>query len=298
MHHSIIYRDEQAYSPWPVLWTLPDGSIGAGVVTSPVGSHPGASTFGVFLALVSRDEGHSWDPSEDPAHPATWPAATVDEQMDRFAAVLPDGSFVTVGAHGFERWDADRLAEARALGRWVRELPERPDSIAVQSPLLCSQRSVDGGKTWERREWEVPGVQGMWCFNRGAILADGAIVVGVYAVDQDQLERPYVLRSSDGGRSWRLHDLCARATAVPANETALCETSPPRETSPRETSPGELIALARGESGPDDHRLLQLWSDDGGKTWTEPIATDIWGHPAHLLKLHDGRILCTHGYRR
>ena len=34
------------------------------------------------------------------------------------------------------------------------------------------------------------------------------------------------------------------------------------------------------------------------QTWTEPIKTPIWGHPAHLLKLADGRILCTHGYRR
>ena len=41
-----------------------------------------------------------------------------------------------------------------------------------------------------------------------------------------------------------------------------------------------------------------MWSDDGGRSWTEPIKTQIWGHPAHLLKLADGRILCTHGYRR
>ena len=41
-----------------------------------------------------------------------------------------------------------------------------------------------------------------------------------------------------------------------------------------------------------------MWSDDGGRTWTEPIKTPIWGHPSHLLKLADGRILCTHGYRR
>jgi hypothetical protein len=207
--------------------------------------------------------------------------------MDRFAAVLPDGTFVAAGACGFEAWDAGRLEEARSLGRWVREIPERPESIAVQSPFLCCQRSADGGRTWERREWEVAGVQGMWCFNRGTLTADGAIVVGVYGVDHENRERPYALRSADRGRTWRLHDLCAHAAAVPASEAALCE-----------TAPGRLTALVRGESGPQDHHLLQLWSEDGGRTWSEPVKTGIWGHPAHLLKLEDGRILCTHGYRR
>ena len=290
MEHSVIYRDPDAYSPWPVLWPLPDGGIGAGVVTSPIGSHPGASTFGRFFAMASCDGGRTWQPSDHPAHPANWPFGTENEHMDRFAAVLPDpggDTLVTVGAHGFEAWDAGRLEEARSRHRWVRMLPERPDHIAVQSPLLISRRSTDGGKTWEVREWEVPGVQGLWCFNRGVVMQDGTLVVSVYAIDSDGDERPYVLRSQDTGRTWRLHDLCARVTAVPANETALCE-----------VAPGRLIALTRAELGRGDHHLLQLWSDDGGRSWTEPIKTPIWGHPAHLLKLADGRILCTHGYRR
>ncbi len=290
MEHSVIYRDPDAYSPWPVLWPLPDGSIGAGVVTSPIGSHPGASTFGRFFAMASCDGGRTWQPSDHPAHPANWPFGTEDEHMDRFAAVLPDpggDTFVTVGAHGFEAWDAGRLDEARSQHRWVRMLPERPGHIAVQSPLLVSRRSTDGGKTWEVREWDVPGVQGLWCFNRGVVMHDGTLVVSVYAHDHDGDERAYVLRSEDTGRTWRLHDLCAKAKVVPANETALCE-----------VSPGRLIALTRSDLGRGDHHLLQLWSDDGGRTWTEPIKTPIWGHPAHLLKLADGRILCTHGYRR
>lgn len=79
MQHSVIYRDPAAYSPWPVLWPLPDGSIGAGVVTSPIGSHPGASTFGRFLAMASHDGGRNWQSSDHPAHPANWPFGTADE---------------------------------------------------------------------------------------------------------------------------------------------------------------------------------------------------------------------------
>ena len=118
-------------------------------------------------------------------------------------------------------------------------------------------------------------------------MTDGTIVVGVYGVDGEGLERPCALRSADRGLTWRLHALCAGAAGVRASEAAICE-----------TCPGRLTALVRAESDPHDHRLLQLWSEDGGRTWSEPARTGIRGHPAHLLKLEDGRILCTHGYRR
>ena len=36
----------------------------------------------------------------------------------------------------------------------------------------------------------------------------------------------------------------------------------------------------------------------GGKTWSEPVNTGIWGYPAHLLQLPGGRLLATYGYRR
>ena len=72
--------------------------------------------------------------------------------MDRSAVILPDGTFVAGGARGFEAWEAGSLEEARSRGRWVREIPERLEWIAVQSPFLCCQRSSDGGRTWERRE--------------------------------------------------------------------------------------------------------------------------------------------------
>jgi hypothetical protein len=38
-------------------------------------------------------------------------------------------------------------------------------------------------------------------------------------------------------------------------------------------------------------------SDDNGWTWSEPIQTAIWGYPAHLLALPDGRVICVYGYR-
>ena len=48
----------------------------------------------------------------------------------------------------------------------------------------------------------------------------------------------------------------------------------------------------------DRFYTLEVWSEDGGKTWTYPVETSFEGYPNHLLKLSDGRILCTYGYRR
>jgi hypothetical protein len=62
-----------------------------------------------------------------------------------------------------------------------------------------------------------------------------------------------------------------------------------------ETAPGRVLALLR-QNRPG--YLLQCWSDDGGRTWSQPLRTPIWGYPPHLLRLRDGRVLCTYGHRR
>ena len=34
------------------------------------------------------------------------------------------------------------------------------------------------------------------------------------------------------------------------------------------------------------------------RSWTPPRETPIWGYPAHLVLLADGRVLCIYGHRR
>ena len=56
-------------------------------------------------------------------------------------------------------------------------------------------------------------------------------------------------------------------------------------------------AIPYDDQSPD----CQMWgaySDDNGKTWSEPYQTPLWGFPPHLLELSDGRVLCSYGYRR
>ena len=62
---------------------------------------------------------------------------------------------------------------------------------------------------------------------------------------------------------------------------------------------GKIFCMIR-ESGSPGSRgyLYQSESLDNGENWSQPKRTDIWGFPAHLLSLRDGRVLCTYGYRR
>ena len=64
-----------------------------------------------------------------------------------------------------------------------------------------------------------------------------------------------------------------------------------------EVADNRLLAMVRcHRPGPTGY-LWQQWSEDGGKSWSQPVETPVWGYPCHLLKLQDGRLLCTYGYR-
>ena len=106
----------------------------------------------------------------------------------------------------------------------------------------------------------------------------------IYPEGQRHRDRNLLLRSPDGGVTWRLVLMGADALTGWGDEPALVE-----------TAPGTVLALVRqGRPG----YLLRSWSDDAGRTWSQPLRTEIWGYPAHLLRLGDGRILCTYGHRR
>ena len=66
----------------------------------------------------------------------------------------------------------------------------------------------------------------------------------------------------------------------------------------------KILAHIRSDKHP---YIMESWSEDNGKTWTYPTniyAEDensrgnIIGGPTHLLRLENGKILCTYGYRQ
>ena len=280
MKHSIIFRREGAYGAFPILNHLPDGRLTIGFSLSDFHDH---YILGKWAVLLSEDEGESWDETDDPSLPARWPASNPREQSDRFAGVMPDGSWVCAGVIGHEAWPASRREEAEARGLEIRDLVGIGDAFVATRPTVFVQRSTDSGKTWSRDEWDVPGFSGLG-FSRPTILEDGTVLEPVYGTGADGALRVLVWRGTDGGRTWRLHEV-----GTLGNEAAFVE-----------TGPGRVLCLARTAGDESGGYLVQYWSDAAGVNWSRPINTSVWtpGSPPHLVRLRDGRILLSHGYRR
>jgi hypothetical protein len=117
---------------------------------------------------------------------------------------------------------------------------------------------------------------------RGAVeLADHTVVLPLG--DVPAYRRIYVLRSTTGGVGWQC------PVPVADDPDRLFE-----EPCPLSLEGGDILLLLR------ENRSRRLWrtvSPDAGRSWEPPVDTGIDGYPAHLLRLADGRILCTYGDR-
>ena len=97
-----------------------------------------------------------------------------------------------------------------------------------------------------------------------------------------------VLRTADDGDSWSCLPLARGEPDLGYNEPALGT-----------NAAGHVIALLRtAETLRDRGFLYQAASTDRGLTWSAPRNTGMWGYPAHILTLPDGRLLATYGVRR
>jgi sialidase-1 len=95
----------------------------------------------------------------------------------------------------------------------------------------------------------------------------------------------FVAISGDGGHSWVKTREVARDPQVNFYEPCLAR-----------LAGGRLIAHLRASS--NGGYLWQVTSDDGGLTWCKPWQTPMWGFPAHVVQVADGRVLSVYGYRR
>jgi Neuraminidase (sialidase) len=265
------------YHGWATLAARRDGEL---LVVYSGGRESHVCPFGRVELIRSRDGGQTW----------SWPEVLLNSPIDdRDAGVLetPAGSLLvtTFTSLAYETalerasdWAPEKLARWQAVNR--RGTQEQRRAL-LDTWML---RSTDGGMTWSA-PYRVPlnSPHGPVALSGGRLLYAGK-----------QLWQPGqkvgVCESVDDGQTWRwLSDIPARAgdSAVEYHELHAVE-----------AANGRIIVHIRNHNRANQGETLQSESADGGRNWSAPHAIGVWGLPSHLLRLRDGRVLMSYGYRR
>ena len=300
LYSKTIYRDGE-YATFPNLATLKDGRVicafrHAKDRQAEYGfcTHIDPTAKDVFI--TSPDGGRSFDRD---LH------VIVDDEMseqDPCVNVLSDGRIIVTyfrwdlcpAGQGPQKWGE---ADFKAFGR---TLWDKYDCFTDGASYSISD---DGGRSWRKYPpLKMPGMPRSGGVRGNIVeLPSGELLLPFYgAMRPGELSRCGVLRSQDRGEHWQV--LSEMAYDPDGVKTFL-------EPNLYRTPSGRLVGLIRTQT---DYRLpgvnfddtyLNLHiavSEDDGRTFG-PVREikGLWGSsPFHALRLQDGRVLLSYGYRR
>lgn len=253
---------------------------------------------GQSVVVRSNDGGRTWDYAN---RQVVLPYSQVEGNWDCGLAQLQDGTLMvnlTISAF-FKRgikpeqpsWASMPLTDEFGDWTWAYRLRSWLGTFVL--------KSTDDGKTWTPpipvniRPLKHGGCRlGAWQ------QPDGGILLGVYGRihqygEEDPMEstRAVLVRSDDGGDNWEYYSTVAYdpADIIDYDEQAMVR-----------LKDGRLVSMLRTHINPsgDQKTLAMVVSEDEGFTWTTPKYTKLWGYPAELINLQDGRVLIVYGYRR
>lgn len=277
IQNNLIYKRDGVYACFPYLYCMPGGELGLSFFTRTKRSHMDET--GGAAQLVSEDEGRTWRTADKPLIDRDW--------------LSKDGTVILADAYGWLHVPAEQEPELRKQHKQVMQVSA---GVVAYRGGPRVRRSTDGGATWATEDIVMPaGCLGLMNHTPAAAqlrTKKGTRLTAMYGERLGKDDKPgkseiYFLRSDDDGGSWSCAAMYPEGSPSPEigfDETALGE-----------AVDGTIIAMMR--SSEEDY-LWQANSKDGGVTWTPPQKTAIWGYPADLITLSDGRLLCAYGYRK
>lgn len=255
------------------FYRLPDGAFYAKFNTKATSSHMDPRTLARHAA-ISTDAGRTWQPT--------------DRAELNPAFHSRSGRIVEVDTYNWRYDVPERRPHYEAQGMEVRDTPDHRIAYSTGGFVRVSE---DGGRSWRSRELDLPRVALIQAYrdDRAYLrLDDRTILRAAYGkpVARVRYYEAWILRSEDDGETWTFGPLAASVEAdVSHGETALAQ-----------AGNGDIVAMMRTEPAYGTCMWVSR-STDRGRTWSRPIQTPLHGHPAHLLRLRDGRLLCTYGVR-
>lgn len=293
LHDTSVISHEPSYHGWPTIGRRRNGEL---LVVSSSGRQEHVDPYGKVFLIRSADEGKTWS---DPQTIADTPIDDRDAGIieTRTGALVVNWFTSLAWMNYLYRQEIGQIdwLPRETQDDWRRVRQKLVESVRVREVLgEWTIRSEDGGQTWE------PRVPSQVSSPHGPVqLADGRLLyVGKRTGPPSNWNRGSshesmelaAAESKDDGRSW------AVIGTIPFHpgHTAADYHEPHAV----ETADGRLVAQIRNHGKPYEQETLQTESDDGGRTWTVPHSIGVWGTPSHLLRLKDGRLLMTNGYRR
>lgn len=282
-----ISTQPEYYNGWPTVARRKNGDLW---IAWSGGRELHVCPFGQVQVMVSRDEGATW----------SWPRVLLDGPIDnRDAGVLETqkGTLLvtTFSSLAYEEsfksgkvftqmsgkgWESGAISEARKQ-KWAAAHARATDAERRGELGQWCVRSDDGGLSWSARiRTIVNSPHGPIALSDGRLLYAGK---ELWTAEK----RVGVAESLDDGLTWRwISEIPLRKGDIQAYH----------ELHAVEAADGKLVVQIRNHNTEHKGWTLQTESADGGHSWTEPRPICL-GLPSHLLKLRDGRLLMTYGYR-
>ncbi|RAV21539.1 sialidase family protein [Paenibacillus contaminans] len=283
--HEIIHKDGN-YNCFPSIVQMQDGRLAISFRQAPdrqrtYGQITHLDPASKAVYLVTKD-GETWNRD---------PLVLYDDYFcgvqDPCLNVLQDGTLFAT----FFMWkvyDADDVQDRSGSGLWSSVYGKWLGRIEG----VYTVQSTDGGQTWSSPV----------CINiadtaiRGNCteLEDGTIMAPLYRITEGGASEVLIAETKDRGETWSILAAIADCDGHYFYEPNLYR-----------TASGKLVAFIRSmkiskEDGAE-HKSSPLFtseSSDNGKTWSLPVKHAIDSpSPFHLLRLEDGNVLLTYGYR-
>ncbi len=283
----VICKQKNRYIGWPTVAKTADGQL---LVVFSGDRDEHVCPFGKTFLVRSNDGGNSW------SEPELINNTPLDDR-DAGIVVLNSGVIIVT-------WFTSLAFEIDEYHTWIRDDGARVNKSSWKDASSkisnrdryewlgsFSIRSEDGGKTWSEPVMNVVSAP------HGPVqLSDGRLIyMGTLMPFTSQ--RIGVEESIDEGKTWRVIGEVPRTDEALRRKVEMCE--------PHicQANDGRLIGIIRKNCEVENRGMYQTESLDGGRNWSEPVeilgkdGQPIKGYPPHLLKLNDGRILLSYGYR-
>ena len=260
IEHKIIFKQKGIYASFPILKYI-DNQLTIGFFKAPKIDHCG---------LFEWAEGNYYDKDSRINYLNEYRYAENPRQnSDTF--IYGDKA---IGATAFNKYKREGKKDLEKVGIKTFEVGY---ILYALSSKLFFKRMLDSEAI--KKTIAIPNVKYILTFPR-VLKCNDLILVPAYTLTDDNKHQCFLIRSEDDGFSWNFYNMFP--SNIDGNEMAFIDID------------DKLYCMIRNEKNP---YLMESWSYDKGLTWTYPVYTNINGTPPHLLKLKDGRILLTYGYR-